>query len=254
METSFYQEIQNVWRKISKTDANVDFNFEIALNRKAFDFFNVGNFYFYLFDVGNAKFKYVSPQTAEILGYSSETLNVEFFMSKIHPDDRPTFLNNENQVAVFFKQLPNDKIPKYKVVYDYRVKNSSGVYIRILQQVVTVDYDIDNNILMTLGVHTDISFLKKNNVSSLSFIGLDGEPSFTDVDIFQKYPAAKEVLTKREKEIVSHMIAGETTQQIAKKLFLSKHTVDAHRRNILAKTNTRNTVELAIKVMSEQLL
>lgn len=254
MEISFYEEAQKVWSKISQDSAAVDFNFEIELNKKALDFFNVGNFYFYLFDVRNATFKHISPEITAVLGYTPESMDVNFFMSKIHPDDQSAFLNNESQAVVFFKKLPNDKIPKYKVVYDYRVKNSSGNYIRILQQVVVVQYDDDKNVLMTLGVHSDISFLKKNNTPCLSFIGLDGEPSFTDVAITQNYKKPDETFTKREKDIINCLLAGDQTQEIAIKLCISKHTVDTHRRNILSKTNTRNTLELALKVMSEKLL
>ncbi|GAB4299567.1 MAG: hypothetical protein Kow0098_26200 [Ignavibacteriaceae bacterium] len=51
-------------------------------------------------------------------------------------------------------------------------------------------------------------------------------------------------LTDREIEIIELLLQGNSSQQIAEKLFISKHTVDTHRRNILEKTGAQNTTEL----------
>ncbi len=51
-------------------------------------------------------------------------------------------------------------------------------------------------------------------------------------------------LTKREIELITHLSKGFSSEEIAAEMFLSKHTVDTHRRNIFVKTGVRNTVEL----------
>jgi DNA-binding NarL/FixJ family response regulator len=51
-------------------------------------------------------------------------------------------------------------------------------------------------------------------------------------------------LTKRETEIIELVVQGKSSKEIADLLFISKHTVDTHRRNILHKTNTENTSRL----------
>ena len=43
-------------------------------------------------------------------------------------------------------------------------------------------------------------------------------------------------LTKRELEIIRHLVAGLSTKEIAAKLFLSVYTVNTHRANILEKS------------------
>lgn len=45
----------------------------------------------------------------------------------------------------------------------------------------------------------------------------------------------KRLLTRREQSIMSWIDAGLSSKEIAEKLFISKHTVDTHRRKILAK-------------------
>lgn len=51
-------------------------------------------------------------------------------------------------------------------------------------------------------------------------------------------------LTKRQVEIARRIFQGKTSAQIAEELFLSKHTVDTHRRNILKQTGCKSTTEL----------
>jgi DNA-binding NarL/FixJ family response regulator len=52
------------------------------------------------------------------------------------------------------------------------------------------------------------------------------------------------ILSKREIEIINLIAEELTTQEIAEKLFISPHTVDTHRKNLLAKLNVRNTAGL----------
>lgn len=51
-------------------------------------------------------------------------------------------------------------------------------------------------------------------------------------------------LSKRQIEIAKRIFRGMTSSEIADELFLSKHTVDTHRRNILRQTGCKNTTEL----------
>jgi len=57
-------------------------------------------------------------------------------------------------------------------------------------------------------------------------------------------------LTEREIEIVGLLLEGKTSGQIADELFLSIHTVNTHRRKILAKTNSNGTSNLMSKIQS----
>ncbi|MDP5092514.1 MAG: response regulator transcription factor [Polaribacter sp.] len=52
------------------------------------------------------------------------------------------------------------------------------------------------------------------------------------------------LITKREKEIIQLIKAGDNTALIAKKLFISKYTVDTHRKNILRKLQLSSIKEL----------
>jgi len=53
-------------------------------------------------------------------------------------------------------------------------------------------------------------------------------------------------LSDREKEILRLIVQCKTSKQIAGELFISKNTVDTHRRNLLEKTGLKNTQELIL--------
>lgn len=61
-------------------------------------------------------------------------------------------------------------------------------------------------------------------------------------------------LTKREKQLISLLAQGKTTACIAEELFLSKFTIDTYRKNLLQKFKVKNTSELLMLVVQENLL
>lgn len=61
-------------------------------------------------------------------------------------------------------------------------------------------------------------------------------------------------LSQRELEILQHISLGLTNQEMAEKLFLSPHTTETHRRNLLLKLDAKNTAELVRKGMEKGLI
>jgi len=61
-------------------------------------------------------------------------------------------------------------------------------------------------------------------------------------------------LTRRELEVLNLICQQFTTAEIAKKLFISKRTVEGHRKNLLDKTDVRNTAGLVIFAIRHQLV
>lgn len=51
-------------------------------------------------------------------------------------------------------------------------------------------------------------------------------------------------ITPRELEILDLLSRGLNSKEIAEKLFISPHTVEYHRRQMLKKTDSRNIAEL----------
>jgi DNA-binding NarL/FixJ family response regulator len=59
------------------------------------------------------------------------------------------------------------------------------------------------------------------------------------------------VLSHRELEVLQLLAEGLTTQQMADQLFISKRTIETHRKNILEKTGAKNTAALVRYAMAQ---
>lgn len=82
---------------------------------------------------------------------------------------------------------------------------------------------------------------------------------FTLVSNLKSTPTAvtdenSEELSQRESEILLHICRGESNSEIADSLFISKRTVDKHRSNILAKTGCKNTANLVVYAIKNNLV
>jgi len=60
----------------------------------------------------------------------------------------------------------------------------------------------------------------------------------------EKHLVIHSKISSREGEIIQQISNGKTTDEIAKILNLSKHTVESHRTNIFSKLDVRNVAEL----------
>jgi len=208
--------------------------------------FMIGKSYFFISDIKQVNLFNFSNGTRDVLGYEPFELSMEKVLSLLHPADLPFVIAFESKVREFFNELPKEKMFKYKVRYDFRLKHKEGHYIRVLQQVITIETDELGAIVKTLGVHSDITDLKIEGVPVLSFIGLDGEPTYENVQVENKFNFLKpeERFSPREKEILNELVQGKTSEEIARELFISKETVNTHRRNMLSKCEVKNTLEL----------
>ena len=61
-------------------------------------------------------------------------------------------------------------------------------------------------------------------------------------------------LTKRETEIVKLVAEGKTAKIIAEKMFISIHTVNTYRKNILKKLGVKNSSELVMFALKNQII
>jgi DNA-binding NarL/FixJ family response regulator len=76
-----------------------------------------------------------------------------------------------------------------------------------------------------------------------SFYGGDVQKTFMDSFNSDKVTSPIK-LTRREKEVLLLICDEHNTNEIAEKLFISNHTVESHRKNLLSKTGSKNVAGL----------
>lgn len=251
MENHWRKGVRKRWAEIGHIKNTAELELEVEFYKKMLQIFQAGPSFFMIFVPAAALMEYVSPEVESVLGYSAEEYNSKVFLDIIHPDDQPYFAEFEDKVVDFKLKLPAEKLMKYKSRYDYRMKRKDGKYIRMLHQSITIQTTEEGKILRNFVVFSDISHLKAGNKMSLSFIGLEGEPSYIDVETNHKYILNHNPLTLREQEVVQLLANGLSGREAAESLHISPATVATHRKNILAKTHTNSTLELVMKALEK---
>lgn len=70
---------------------------------------------------------------------------------------------------------------------------------------------------------------------------------------FRLKPATTVTLSKREKQVLQLIVEEFTTEEMAKRLFISISTVETHRANILGKLGVRNVAGIVREAMQREL-
>ena len=249
---SLYEAATKVWGKAIMPDHNYTKELELSLelHKRLLNIFLAGRHYYMIFNVDQMELELISPDIKSVLGYEPGEINAFFFLNQIHPEDKPYFLNFENQLTVFLKELPLDKRGSYKFQHDYRIKTKNDDYIRLLHQIIPIEFD-KNNYYRSLVLHTDITHIKENGTPCFSIIGFDGEPSYYNMMITESLTKSFALFTKREKEILKCVLEGKCSRKISEELFISIHTVNNHRKNILNKAEVKTPLELVRKSIKE---
>lgn len=74
-----------------------------------------------------------------------------------------------------------------------------------------------------------------------------------DLD-FESFSCEAVIVSERENEIIALIAEGLTNEQIAIQLFLSKHTITTHRKNIMAKLGVKNTAGIVMYAVKTNLV
>jgi len=83
---------------------------------------------------------------------------------------------------------------------------------------------------------------------------LQGEPDIIEVDVPSQASCDPVKITNREIEIIKLITQGNTNKQIADQLFLSTHTVNTHRKNIMSKLGVNNTAGIVMYAVKENMI
>jgi DNA-binding CsgD family transcriptional regulator len=194
-------------------------------------------------------YHHVGQNIFSIIGAPREALlegGIFYSHNQMHPEDLFVFAE-----TIFSRRLEHmqnvstEERSKYWYSHNYRFTGVNGKSAHILQHTTVLDVDCMGNPLILLGFCTDISHHKQDNRIVHTISRCDEGIGMTYIlkDIY--FPASDEGrLSPREVEILKWVIEGLSSKAIADRLNLSTHTVNTHRKNMLEKTNAKNTADL----------
>lgn len=130
----------------------------------------------------------------------------------------------------------------YTCYVNWIINAKDGVKRRALFRIFSLQLnDMGMPLLGMYLIHDIAPFMKENIWWYRSQAGLDVYQHYHSEEMKMQM---KDLLSKREKLILMQLARGKSSKEIAEELNLSSHTIDNHRRNLLAKTGAVDTSSL----------
>lgn len=220
-----------------------------TLMQKIFELEKKNKQYFYFADMLQMKILYTSPSIKQTLGIEPSEYDPGIQFRGTHPDDQPRHSISRARMI----QLCNDLYIKggdeHAVMStSMRYLHAGGHYINFIVQGYVFTAKEPLSTTYTLFINTDINWFGPIKHGYNYYFGADKS--------FLRYPDKALILTgciftDREFEILQLLKNGLSSEEIGRQIFISTHTVDTHRRNILKKTGKHNTSELIIDLQDK---
>jgi hypothetical protein len=208
------------------------------------------NQFFHVANLIQAKITWASKRCEKMIGIKPEELDAYHFMEATHPDDLEKHTLGRSKMFNTANDLFRAKKGSALLSINIRIRNYLGEYPDLLFQLYFI-YSEQFNTVFLFQVHTDLESFKKRKHGYHYYVGTDFS-NFRYPD--EKLLAIGNPLSDREFEIVRLIESGLSSDEIAEKLFLSVHTVNTHRRNILDKCGMSTMAELIYDFKERRLL
>jgi DNA-binding CsgD family transcriptional regulator len=207
---------------------------------------------------------FLSHNFTRVFGYPKKLFiegDLQFLIKHMHPDDLPAF-------TFFAERSTLNARPwreaREKAVHECcsRIKHGNGKWIWINQTVVVLSVTADRHIDTALLLFDDCTMAKQGeldqhvrlieiNRKNSKLLELLAPVSRTQTKKEKALLALEShaSITPREKEIMQLVSQGFSSKEIAAKLFISRHTVESHRKHILHKLSVKNAPQMVQSVM-----
>ena len=250
--------IRNVWEFKNMIVDPIKSTISIDIIDQIASLFAAGSYYYFIYNFDNHSMEFVNSGIADILGIESTTFSMDTLFELMHPEDLDKMHEKELKATYFlFNKIPKEDLLHYKVVYLMRLKHKNGTYKTILHQSKALAISGNGRIQKVLCIHTDITYLNVPFDHKISIIS-QKRPSYYSIDTETTFNLIenrfKNIFSIREKEIIQKISEGKDFNEIAEQLFVSPHTINTHKRNILKKSGCKNTAELITKCIREGII
>ena len=187
---------------------------------------------------------YVSNNSPYVFGYSCEYLinhaSPEKYFMHIHEADQQDLFECFSFIHDFLESVPSEEHHAYRAVFHYRFRKANGQYMYLHDEKATLHLKGSGNLYYAL--FRDITAEKAFNGVKVE-IFMKEHAGLTKIK--EHKPSAKRnLLSKREGELVTLIKQGLSTKEIAWYLNISHNTVRNIKSNLFEKYNVNNTIEL----------
>jgi len=205
----------------------------------------VNNQYFFLGDLFESKFLFVSKRSIEVIGIEADELTPYHGVEAVHPEEVRRNTTGWGKLINQGNELFSAKGGSSLLSVNMKMRNPKGKYTEMLYQDFMFYSESSHNTVYVLQVHTNLEGFKLNKSGLHYYAG-------NDIENF-RYPDDKLLslgyfFTKREFEILKLIESGLTNADIADNLCISIFTINNHRANILAKSGKSHISDVILEL------
>jgi hypothetical protein len=206
------------------------------------------NQFFIVGDMIQMKILFTSKRSTEMIGVNPEDVTPSHITESIHPDEIQRHSLTKSKLFKLADEIYIAQKGKALISTNFKTKNAEGKYNYILLQSYLFYSELPIRSTYLFVIRTNVDWCKTIKKRHHYYIG-------NDLSHF-KYPDEKllqigSIYTNREFEVIKLIELGLCSEQIAKKLFVSIYTINAHRANILKKSGKTHLSELIYDLMEQ---
>lgn len=217
-------------------------------------FRSTGVFFYYVADLQKLKISDVGGSLYQLTGLHPQNVigrNFAFALKMFYIQEIPDVLKGMIKYHQYIYCKPIEERLLIKGSLILRVKNKSGGNFTGLLQAVPLAVDAKGHVTHMYSSITDITHFNVEPNSIKGDIIDESDPdNIKVINILNKNLNLTWELTNAELRILKLISEGKSTKEISDILFLSEHTINNHRKNMIHKTHAKNTAELISKTLS----
>lgn len=177
---------------------------------------------------------------AKILGYDPENFTqddgVGFMFSNVYEPHRHAVISSQQKMLDCFFEHPFDCVKDIVGNITFKFRRRDGKFIEVIQKTIVVETDDRGKPMLYLRFIFDINHLVNESLS-LIINQKNKESAVWNYNLQKKCLESYKIISLQEKKVINLLVFTKESQKIADALFISRHTVNTHRRNLLSKTH-----------------
>lgn len=248
----FYEDYVALWNELSKQTADEAINARyIELSKVMAQYASLNNQFISFFNTKSQRVLFMSDNYLDVMGYHCTEEEYKRWSTIYWMRDLPIaqswfFM----QMTLFFKTTVQPKLKAAKekksltwYMHNFHLKPPNSDMHHISLTGSGLELMPDGNMLVMLLIIKNVGTLIKDNGTWWAEFCINSNEKYHFHQTEKKFTKGS-ILTSRESEILLLIKDGSDSKEIAERLFLSTHTVDKHRKNMLEKTGAKDISSL----------
>jgi DNA-binding CsgD family transcriptional regulator len=199
-----------------------------------------------IIDVQSMSYPLILGDVEQVCGWTKEhchQVGIEGYVAQFLPDSFWGLNQVFSLINQYVATLNKEQLKLFKSIYDYEMKGGDGSIRRILEENIALKTNQEGQIIHFLAYISKISHLKSEGKQHIHLSGGNKARLF---ELNHRLHTIEELVlpSKRELEVALLLGKGYISEAIAQQLFISVHTVNTHRQNLLRKLRMSDATEL----------